>query len=128
MADNTSHFYLLRQKSDSIEAIKDAKRLPVGEWGYNLLKTVHTAPGKYAEIMCVTPYGVGVGRLVLNNFQKVLFSTKAEDVVALRKLREQGMDLHQAVQHLVKQRFGDASEYDIAMPAPGASRKEEKAA
>lgn len=128
MADNTSHFYLLRQKADSIEAVREGKKLPVGDWGYQMLKSVHTAPGKYAEIMSITPFGVGIGRLVLNNFQKVLFSTKAEDVVALRKLREQGMDLGQAVSHLVRERYGDGNEFAINIPRAAAPRDTEKAA
>lgn len=120
MADNTAHFYLLRQKEDSIEAIKDAKRLPFGDWGYKQLKSVHTVRGNYAEIMCVTPFGTGIGRLVLNNFQKVLFSTTPADVVAINRLRASGMDLGQAVQQLVNERYGVGNEHVISMPKPGA--------
>lgn len=118
MADNTSHFYLLGQKEDSIEAIRDAKRLPGGEWAYNMLKSVHTIPAQYAEIMCMTPRGTGIGRLVLNNFEKVMFSTSAPDVVAIRELRQSGMSLEDAVNHLVRQRYGAGNEHAIAMPSP----------
>lgn len=128
MADNTSHFYLLGQKEDSIEAIRDAKRLPVGEWGYDMLKTVHTVKGKYAEIMAITPFGTGIGRLVLNNFQKVQFSTSPEDVVAIKRLRDAGMTLEQALQHLVNERYGEGSDYEIDMPEARAIESWEKVA
>lgn len=106
IAENSAHMYLLRQKSDSIDAIKRDNRLPFGEWAYDQLKTVHTVQGQYSEIMCVTPYGMGIGRLVLNDYQKVMFSTKAEDVAALKALRERGLSLGDAIDTLVRQRYG----------------------
>lgn len=106
---NSSFYFLLGQKSDEIDAVKAEKQLPFGDWGYEMLKTVHTVPKQYSEVMCVTPYGTGIGRLVLSNFQKVLFSTSAEDVVALRKLREQGMTIVEAVAHRARELFGDDS-------------------
>lgn len=106
IAENSAHMYLLRQKADSIDAVRRDSLMPFGDWGYDMLKTVHTAPGNYAEIMCVTPMGVGIGRLILNNVQKVMFSTKAEDVVALRKLRDSGMSLAEAVNALVIEQYG----------------------
>ncbi len=124
MADNTEHFYLLRQKAESIEGIRKENRLSIGDWGYDKLKTVHTDRGKYAEIMCITPYGTGIGRLVLNNFQKVLFSTTPEDVVAIKKLRDQGLDLGDAVGVLVRERFGEGSDYVVNMPAPARPKVE----
>lgn len=109
IAENSAHMYLLKQKSDSIDAIKRDNRLPFGDWAYDMLKTVHTNQGEYSEIMCVTPFGVGVGRLVLNNFQKVMFSTKAEDVVALKQQREKGLTLADAINQIVAERYGASS-------------------
>lgn len=127
MADNTAHFYLLRQKEDSIEAIRSEKRLPIGDWGYDMLKSVHTSKGNYSEVMAITPYGTGIGRLVLNNFEKVLFSTTPEDVVAINRLREAGLDLGAAVQRLVEERYGAGSSYDVAMPSPTEPRRDRAA-
>lgn len=101
IAENAAHYYLLKQKGDSIDAIRRGNRLPFGDWGYEMLKSVHTVQGQYSEIMCVTPYGVGIGRLILNDQQKLLFSTKAEDVAAIRDLRKQGLTLRDAVQRLI---------------------------
>jgi conjugal transfer ATP-binding protein TraC len=98
IAENSSHMYLLKQRADSIDAIERDSRLPFGKWGYDMLKTVHTVQGQYSEIMAITPRGVGVGRLILNDFKKGLFSTKAEDVAAIKRLREeQGLSLAEAV-------------------------------
>lgn len=104
---NSSFYFLLGQKADEIDAVKEAKQLPFGDWGYDILKTVHTAPKQYSEILSVTPYGMGVGRLVLSNFQKILFSTKAEDVVKLQRLQQQGLSLVDAIRERMREEFGD---------------------
>jgi len=110
IAENSAHLYLLKQKADSIDAVERDNRLPFGKWGYDMLKTVHTNKGEYSEILCVTPYGVGIGRLILNNMQKVLFSTDAPDVAALRTLRQEGKTLLEAIQVRVSQKFGTPSD------------------
>ena len=107
IAENSASMYLLKQKGDAIDAVQRENRLPFGDWGYRTLKTVHTVQGQYSEIMCVTPFGMGVGRLVLSDFQKVLFSTKAEDVVELKSQRGGGQSLVDAINAMVVKRFGD---------------------
>ena len=96
----------VKEEQEYIDAIKRDNRLPFGEWAYEQLKTVHTVQGQYSEIMCVTPYGLGIGRLVLNDYQKIMFSTKAEDVKAMQELRAKGMSLAEAIDQLVRQRYG----------------------
>lgn len=104
IAENSAHLYLLKQKSDSIDAVQREKRLPFGDWGYEMLKTVHTVEKQYSEIMCVTPKGTGIGRLYLTPFQKVMFSTSGDDVSALKRLRERGMSLKEAITAVVQER------------------------
>ncbi len=104
IAENSAHMYLLGQKADAIEGVRKEGKMPFGEWGYDMLKTVHTVPGVYSEIMCVTPYGVGIGRLVLNDFQKIMFSTKGEDVAAVKAHRDRGMNLGDAINAVLRDR------------------------
>jgi len=107
IAANSTFYLLLGQKSDEIDRVKEQKKLPFGDWGYEMLKTVHTNQGHYSEVMCVTDHGTGIGRLILSNFQKVLFSTKAQDVVALKELQAQGMDIVEAARFRARQLYGD---------------------
>lgn len=106
IAENSAALYLLRQKPDAIDAVQKEGRLPLDNWGYTALKSVHTITGQYSEIMCITPRGTGIGRLILNNFQKVMYSTKPEDVVALKTRRDRGMSLAEAIKDVVTERFG----------------------
>ena len=41
--------------------MKQDRRLPLSDGGYELLKTVHTLPGAYSEIFFLTEMGSGIG-------------------------------------------------------------------
>jgi len=96
--------YLLGQKAEVIEGMKQDRRLPLSDGGYELLKTVHTLPGAYSEIFFITEMGSGIGRLIVDPFKRILFSTKPEDVQALKQLRRQGLSLGDAIQQLTDTR------------------------
>jgi hypothetical protein len=64
IAENSANTFLLAQPSQAIEQLQAERRLPMTEAGAELLKTVHTLPGAYSEIMVLTDRGGGIGRLV----------------------------------------------------------------
>ncbi len=109
IVNNSAHMFLLRQKEESIDRIKKEGQLALGEFGYELLKTVHTVPGRYSEIFFKTPFGSGIGRLYTPDQLKLLFSTKPDEVEAIRRLREQGLSLLEAVGQLATKSPGDGS-------------------
>lgn len=84
--------------------LEKEQRLPLSPGGYELLKTVHTVTGHYSEIFFMTDYGSGIGRLVVDDFHKLLYSTKAEDVEAIRQLRESGLSVGDAIREILRQR------------------------
>jgi len=104
IVENSANMYLLGQKAEVIEGMKQDRRLPLSDGGYELLKTVHTLPGAYSEIFFITEMGSGIGRLIVDPFKRILFSTKPEDVQALKTLRRQGLSLGDAVQQLLDSR------------------------
>lgn len=83
IAENSANMYLLRQKSEVIDSLKTQKKLPLSDSGYDLVKSVHTNPGQYSEIFFITEMGAGIGRLYVNRFSQLLYSTKADEVHAL---------------------------------------------
>lgn len=95
--ENSAHRYLLMQKSESIEKAKAEGKLSLGDAGFRLLRTVRTVQNEFSEVLLNTPFGTGVGRLVVSEFEKLLFSTRAEDVSSINAYRSQGMDLSQAI-------------------------------
>jgi conjugal transfer ATP-binding protein TraC len=104
IVENSANMYLLGQKAEVIEGMKQDRRLPLSDGGYELLKTVHTLPGAYSEIFFITEMGSGIGRLIVDPFKRILFSTKPEDVNALKQLRRQGLSLGDAIQQLIDSR------------------------
>ncbi|NBS15705.1 MAG: DUF87 domain-containing protein [Gammaproteobacteria bacterium] len=104
IVENSAHMILLGQKAEAVEALKSEKRLPLPEGGYTLLKTVHTVPGVYSELFLLTERGSGIGRLIVDPFKRLLFSTKPDEVHALKRLRQEGRTLTQAIHHLQHQR------------------------
>jgi conjugal transfer ATP-binding protein TraC len=104
IVENSANMYLLGQKAEVIEGMKQDRRLPLSDGGYELLKTVHTLPGAYSEIFFLTEMGSGIGRLIVDPFKRLLFSTKPEDVQALKQLRRQGLSLGDAILQLQSSR------------------------
>jgi len=104
IVENSAHMILLGQKAEAVEALRSEKRLPLPEGGYNLLKTVHTVPGVYSELFILTEMGAGIGRLIVDPFKRLLFSTKPDDVHQIRQLRMQGVPITEAIQTLLDRR------------------------
>ncbi|GAA4649320.1 IncHI-type conjugal transfer ATPase TrhC [Kistimonas scapharcae] len=89
IAENSANMYLLGQKEQSIEAVKEEKKLPLSDGGYELLKTVRTESGHYSEIFCLTDRGSGIGRLIVDPYRLLLYSTNPKDVAAIDQKRKQ---------------------------------------
>ena len=104
IVENSAHMILLGQKAEAVEAFRSEKRLPLPEGGYNLLKTVHTVPGVYSELFILTEMGAGIGRLIVDPFKRLLFSTKPDEVHQIRQLRMQGIPITEAIQTLLDRR------------------------
>lgn len=96
--DNSDWMCLLSQKDESIELLKNSKRLALDPAMERLLRSVRTEQGKYAEIMIKGPPGFAIGRLLLDNFSQILYSTKAEEFTAVQNLVSKGKSLKEAIQ------------------------------
>lgn len=102
IAENSANMYLLGQKAETVNQLKKEGRLPLCDAGYELLKTVHTISGVYSEIFFLTERGSGIGRLMVDPFHKLLYSSKAEDVMAIKTLTDAGMSTENAILTLLK--------------------------
>ena len=112
IAENSATMFLLGQTSETIESVKKSGRLAVSEGCYELLKTVHTMSGVYSEIFIKSANGIGIGRLIVSEFQKLLYSTNADDVAAISKYTDQGLDIYQAITSVLSERGIETEVYD----------------
>jgi conjugal transfer ATP-binding protein TraC len=101
--DNADWMCLLSQKDESIELLKNSKRLMMDPNMERTLRSLRTEQGKYAEIMIKGPKGFAVGRLILDEFSKILYSTKADEFAAVQDLVSQGLSLKEAIQRIARQ-------------------------
>ena len=92
---------MLFQKPETLESIKEQKRLMIGESGHHFLKSVHTITGEYSEIFFVTSYGMGVGRLIVDQYTKLLYSTHPDDIKAISERTKAGMGTAQAIDDIL---------------------------
>ena len=51
-----------------------------------LLKSVKSNPPKYSEIFFDTPFGLGVARLVVNNYDYFIYTSKATEIAMIEQL------------------------------------------
>jgi conjugal transfer ATP-binding protein TraC len=101
MLENSDWIFLLGQRPESIEALKQTQRISLSEGYYKLLKSVHTSVGNYSEIMAYTPVGITVGRLVMDRFEQLLYTNKADEFQAIKHYRDQGLSITDAIARLM---------------------------
>lgn len=102
IAENSANLFFLAQKPEVIEQIKRTGKLDIGEWGFDTLKSVHTQRGYYSEIFFYTNVGIGVGRLIVNRFTQILYSTHAEDINNVDRRVKAGMTIAEAIEDIVQ--------------------------
>ncbi|WP_347990215.1 type IV secretion system protein TraC [Methylomonas sp. AM2-LC] len=101
IAENSANLYMLYQKAETIERIKKENRLMIGEAGFTYLKSVHTVKGQYSEIFFNTSYGVGIGRLIVDKYTQLLYSTNPDDINAISARTNSGMTMAQAIEDIL---------------------------
>ncbi|WP_336107935.1 TraG/VirB4 family ATPase, partial [Thalassospira sp. CH_XMU1420-2] len=88
IASNSAHKWMLKQNSEDIDKVQKEKRLSLSDGGYRLFKTVHTNKGNYSEILFINEGGCGIGRLIVDPFTQLMFSTDPKDKMALSSATE----------------------------------------
>ena len=104
IAENSATVMLLGQKEETIESIKREGKLSLPDGAYEILKGVHTQKGVYSEIFIKGEFGTGIGRLIVNDFQKLLYSTDASEFQAIENLMKQGMTVEAAITQIITNR------------------------
>ena len=102
--DNADWLFLLRQKPENIERLGKEGKLVLDEWLKRQLASVSTEHGHFSEIYLHSPVGSGLGRLLLDPFSMLVYSTRAEDFQAIKRLREQGLPVAEAIEQLLAER------------------------
>ncbi len=95
--DNSDWMFLLRQKPESIEMLDKLGQLTMDDAMKRLLQSLRTEHGAFSEVFVHSPAGNGVGRLIVDPYSLLLFSSRAEDFGAINAKRATGMTVSQAI-------------------------------
>lgn len=111
---NAPNKIMLKQNPDAIAMMRQEKKTDISDWELNLLKTVTMVKGEYSELLLKTEMGTGVARFIAGPKEQLLYSTDHEEVQAINNLRRQGMDVMEAIEHLLEQRKRGANDLEDA--------------
>jgi conjugal transfer ATP-binding protein TraC len=104
IAENSANMYLLGQTEEAVESVKRSGRLALSESGFRMLQTVHTVQGVYSEIFIKSKTGIGIGRLIVGDFQKLLYSTDPNDIHAIAQFTKKDMGVPEAIKAVMHSR------------------------
>jgi conjugal transfer ATP-binding protein TraC len=102
--DNSDWMFLLRQKPESIEMMDKLGQVNMDDAMKRLLQSLRTEHGAYSEVFIHSPAGSGVGRLIVDDYSLLLFSSRAEDFNAINDKRARGLSVSEAIDAVRKDR------------------------
>ncbi len=98
--ENSDWVIFLAQKDESVELLKQEKRIHCDPGMERALKSLTTADGRYAELVLHGPDGWRVARLVLDAWSVALFSSRGPAFAAVENLKADGLSTVEAIDRL----------------------------
>ena len=98
--ENSDWTIFLAQKDESVELLKQEKRIHCDPGMERALKSLTTADGRYAELVLHGPDGWRVARLVLDAWSVALFSSRGPAFAAVEALKAEGLTTAQAIDRI----------------------------
>lgn len=101
--ENSDWMCLLSQKKESVEALKNSGRLSMSGAMESALKSVTTRHGEWSEVMIYnSSYGYSIGRLMLDPFSVLLYSTQAHEYAQIQQLVDEGRSIEEAIELMIE--------------------------
>lgn len=104
--DNADWVMLGRQKPESIEKLSSAGRLVLNDHMKRMLTSLRKVDGQYSEWFIKAPAGHAVGRLLLDPFSLLLYSSKGTDYGMLQRLKASGLTVEEAINRVLAEKRG----------------------
>ncbi len=102
--DNSAFVCIMQQKNETIAALKNSGKFPMTAAEEEVLRSIKTQKGEYSEICIKGADGMAIGRLRLDSFSLLLFSTDADDVNDINVKLKQGMSTEEAIESVLQDR------------------------
>lgn len=98
---NNSAFKFYLQSGDFEQALNE-KLIDYSPFVMDILKSLASNPPKYSEIFIDSPFGVGVGRLVVDPYNYYVNTSSATEVQEIDDLVDGGMPVEDAIDAMVQ--------------------------
>jgi conjugal transfer ATP-binding protein TraC len=99
---NSDWQFMLKQKEESIDQLKDDKKLSLSEWQMELIKTVKTRKGIYSDIF-IKANGIGTPvRLVVDPYSNLVYTTDPKDFQLIEDFKSSGYETHEAISKVLE--------------------------
>ncbi|MCH9780991.1 MAG: ATP-binding protein, partial [Alphaproteobacteria bacterium] len=95
--ENSDWMVMLAQKEESIEKLKKSGNLTVDDALGKSLRSLRMVDFEYSECLIKGADFYAIGRLIVDPFSIVLYSSKGEDVNEIKTLQEAGLSLSEAL-------------------------------
>jgi conjugal transfer ATP-binding protein TraC len=105
--ENCGWLGVMKQKRESIEMLRSSGRLSLDNARVETIYTLETRVGSYSEIMLSCSAGYVVGRLMLDPYSKILYSTKPSEYGAVKEMIRDGVEGSKAIEIVAEQVYGD---------------------
>jgi conjugal transfer ATP-binding protein TraC len=103
--ENADCVFLLRQKKDSIDALVRSGKYSMDENELKLLRTVTKVTGQFSEVYVkIGDFPGTVGRLIVDPYSELVYSTSPYDKTAIKQYRDQGLSLADSIQSVLRDR------------------------
>lgn len=103
--NNADWMLLLRQKKESILALEKSDKLVLDQDMKEMLFSLKTSQGQYSEVFVHGgQMGYGIGRVLFDPFSLLLVSSSADDFEAVRRYRECGYTVPEALDAVLADR------------------------
>lgn len=101
IVDNSANKLYLKQKGSTLDRLQMDKKLDLTDGQVELLKTVHTVPGRYSELFINSAMGQGVARYYEDRRMQLVFTTDPNETNAIDQRIAAGMTTEEAIEDIV---------------------------
>ena len=91
-------------RPESIESMDRLGQLKMDDALKRLLQSLRTEQGLYSEVYIHSPAGSGIGRVLVDPYSLLLFSSRAEDFSAINAQRALGLSVPEAIRAVLQHR------------------------
>lgn len=99
---NSDWQFMLKQKPESIDQLKDDNKLALNDWQMDLIKSIKTRKGMYSEIF-IKSDGIGTPvRLMVDKYSELVYTTNPVDFQMVEDFKAKGFPTHEAINEVLK--------------------------